>query len=105
MMHANIGQEASGVGVGIDPAGTVVGATSGPNSGGNTPHTIPATAPSGASSVQVPLSGCSRDDATVGYFFQRQAGEQLSGYSSKHLWSTGDSIPIDRSVGSLFVFH
>lgn len=105
MVHVDIGQEAGGVGVGIDPAGTVVEATSGPNSGGNTPHTIPATAASGASSVQVPLSGCSRDDATVGYFFQRQAGEQLSGYSSKYLWPRGDSIPIDHLVGSLFVFH
>lgn len=105
MMHENIGQEASEVGVGVDPAGTIAGATSGPNSGGNTPHTIPATAASGASSVQVPLSGCSQNGATVGYFFQRQAGEQLSGYSSKHLWPTGDSIPIDHSVGSLFVFH
>ncbi|XP_025922574.1 pumilio homolog 2 isoform X7 [Apteryx mantelli] len=101
MMHANIGQEASGVGVGVAPAGTVVGTTSGPNSGGNNPHTIPATAVSGASNVQVPLSGRSQDDATVGYFFQRQAGEQLSGYSSKHRWPTGDSIHVDHSVCSV----
>uniref|UniRef100_A0A8B9QGU4 Pumilio RNA binding family member 2 n=1 Tax=Apteryx owenii TaxID=8824 RepID=A0A8B9QGU4_APTOW len=101
MMHANIGQEASGVGVRVAPAGTVVGTTSGPNSGGNNPHTIPATAVSGASNVQVPLSGRSQDDATVGYFFQRQAGEQLSGYSSKHRWPTGDSIHVDHSVCSV----
>ena len=60
---------------------------------------------SGASDVQVPLSGRSQDDATVGYFFQRQAGGQLSGYSSKRCWPTGDSIHIDCLVGSLFVFH
>lgn len=111
MMHANIGQEASGVGIGVAPAGTVGGrtagpgpGTSGPSSGGNNPHTIPTATVSGASNVQVPLSGRSQDDATVGYFFQRQAGEQLSGYSSKHRWPTGDSIHVDHSVGSLFVF-
>nr|XP_025034505.1 pumilio homolog 2 isoform X4 [Pelodiscus sinensis] len=108
MMHANIGQEASGVGVGVAPAGTVGGTsagpgpgTSGPSSGGNNPHTIPAAAVSGASNVQVSLSGRSQDDATVGYFFQRQAGEQLSGYSSKHRWPTGDSIHVDHSVRSV----
>lgn len=56
MMHVNIGQEASRVGVGVAPAGTVVGATSWPSSSGNTPLAIPATAVSGASNVQVPLS-------------------------------------------------
>ncbi|XP_019376345.1 PREDICTED: pumilio homolog 2 isoform X7 [Gavialis gangeticus] len=108
MMHANIGQEASGVGVGVAPAGTVVEATagpgpgaSGPNSGGNNPHTIPAAAESGASSVQVPLSGRSQDDATVGYFFQRQAGQQLRGFFIKHHWPTGDSIHVDHSVRSV----
>lgn len=105
MMHVNIGQGASGVGVGVAPAGTVVEATSGPNSDGNTPHSIPAAVVSGASSVLVPLSGCSQDDATVGYFFQRWAGEQLSGYSSKYRWPTGDSIHVDHLEGSLFVFH
>ncbi|XP_068793202.1 pumilio homolog 2 isoform X15 [Struthio camelus] len=101
MMHASIGQEAIGVGVGVASAGAVVGATSGPSSGGNNPLTIPATAVSGASNVQVPLSGRSQDDATVGYFFQRQAGEQLSGYSSKHRWPTGDSVHVDHSVRSV----
>ncbi|XP_053877677.1 pumilio homolog 2 isoform X3 [Malaclemys terrapin pileata] len=108
MMHANIGQEASGVGIGVAPAGTVGGATagpgpgtSGPSSGGNNPHTIPTAAVSGAFNVQVPLSGRSQDDATVGYFFQRQAGEQLNGYSSKHRWPTGDSIHVDHSVRSV----
>ncbi|XP_043366126.1 pumilio homolog 2 isoform X1 [Dermochelys coriacea] len=108
MMHANIGQEASGVGIGVAPAGTVGGrtagpgpGTSGPSSGGNNPHTILTATVSGASNVQVPFSGRSQDDARVGYFFQRQAGEQLSGYSSKHRWPTGDSIHVDHSVRSV----
>lgn len=54
MMHANIGQEASGVGIGVAPAGMVVGAAAGLSAGGNTPHPIPATPVSGASRV---LSG------------------------------------------------
>ncbi|XP_029451832.1 pumilio homolog 2 isoform X2 [Rhinatrema bivittatum] len=102
MMHASSGQEPGGVGVGVVPTG---GATAGPgpgasmpHSGGNNPHAIPAAAVSGASSAQGPLSGRSQDDATVGYFFQRQAGEQLSGYSSKHRWPTGDSVHIEHSV-------
>ncbi|KAJ7412723.1 pumilio 1 [Pitangus sulphuratus] len=41
MMHVNIGQEASGVGVGVAAAGTVVAVTSGRNSGGNILHTVP----------------------------------------------------------------
>ncbi|CAH2245987.1 pumilio homolog 2 isoform X1 [Pelobates cultripes] len=81
MMHASGGQESLGVGVGIAPLG---GAASGP-------HNLHAMPP-GASSAQMPLSGRSQDDATVGYFFQRQAGEQLNGYSNKHRWPTGDSI-------------
>ncbi|KAM8954163.1 pumilio homolog 2 isoform 2-T2 [Pelodytes ibericus] len=81
IMHASGGQETLGVGVGIVPSG---GAASGPH--GNNPHVMP----HGAS------SGRSQDDATVGYFFQRQAGEQLNGYSNKHRWPTGDSI--DTSV-------
>uniref|UniRef100_A0A8C0AS28 Pumilio RNA binding family member 2 n=1 Tax=Buteo japonicus TaxID=224669 RepID=A0A8C0AS28_9AVES len=91
MMHVNIGQEVNGVEVGVAPAGTVVGVTSWPSSSGNTPLTIPAAT----------VSGASNDDATAGYFFQRQAGEQFSGYSSKHSWPTGDSIYIDHSVRSV----
>lgn len=90
----NIGQEASEVGVGVAPAGTVVGATSGPNSGGNTPHAIPAAAVSGASGVWVSLGGCSQDDAAIRCFFQRYAGVQPSGYSSRHHWPSGDSTHI-----------
>ncbi|KAM3932374.1 pumilio homolog 2 isoform 1-T1 [Leptodactylus fuscus] len=80
IMHASNGQEALGVGI---PSG---GATSGPI--GNNPHAIPP----GATGAQVPLSGRSQDDATVGYFFQRQAGEQVNGYTNKHRWPTGDSV-------------
>uniref|UniRef100_A0A8B9MCX3 Uncharacterized protein n=1 Tax=Accipiter nisus TaxID=211598 RepID=A0A8B9MCX3_9AVES len=87
IMHVNIGQEASRVGVGVAPAGMVVGATSWPSSSGNTPLAMPATA----------------DDATAGYFFQRQAGEQFSGYSSKHSWPTGDSIYIDHSAEIIWI--
>uniref|UniRef100_A0A674EGQ1 Pumilio RNA binding family member 2 n=1 Tax=Salmo trutta TaxID=8032 RepID=A0A674EGQ1_SALTR len=46
---------------------------------------------------QPPLSGRSQDDATVGYFFQRQPGEQLGGCTpSKHRWPTGDGNHIDQ---------
>ncbi|KAF3849992.1 hypothetical protein F7725_019711 [Dissostichus mawsoni] len=44
-----------------------------------------------------PLSGRSQDDATVGYFFQRQPGEQLGGCTpSKHRWPTGDANHVDQ---------
>lgn len=88
IMHASNGQDA--LGVGMVPSG---GTASGPI--GNHPHAIPP----GASNAQVPLSGRSQDDATVGYFFQRQAGEHVNGYSNKHRWPTGDSM--DASVCSL----
>uniref|UniRef100_A0AAR2IX10 PUM-HD domain-containing protein n=1 Tax=Pygocentrus nattereri TaxID=42514 RepID=A0AAR2IX10_PYGNA len=46
---------------------------------------------------QPPLSGRSQDDATVGYFFQRQPGEQLGGCGpSKHRWPTGDGSHVDQ---------
>uniref|UniRef100_A0A3Q3MZX8 Pumilio RNA-binding family member 2 n=1 Tax=Labrus bergylta TaxID=56723 RepID=A0A3Q3MZX8_9LABR len=46
---------------------------------------------------QPPLSGRSQDDATVGYFFQRQPGEQLGGCPpSKHRWPTGDANHVDQ---------
>ncbi|XP_067879604.1 pumilio homolog 2 isoform X11 [Heterodontus francisci] len=51
--------------------------------------------------VQPPLSGRSQDDATVGYFFQRQPGEQLGGYSSKHRWPTGDGVHVEHQVRSV----
>ncbi|XP_078397656.1 pumilio homolog 2-like isoform X5 [Cetorhinus maximus] len=61
----------------------------------------PGTAPIIASSnhgIQPPLSGRSQDDATVGYFFQRQPGEQLGGYSSKHRWPTGDGVHVEHQL-------
>ncbi|XP_037101240.1 pumilio homolog 2 isoform X2 [Syngnathus acus] len=46
---------------------------------------------------QPPLSGRSQDDAMVGYFFQRQPGEQLGGCApSKHRWPTGDPNHVDQ---------
>ncbi|KAK7940139.1 hypothetical protein WMY93_003465 [Mugilogobius chulae] len=51
----------------------------------------------GPGTPQPPLSGRSQDDATVGYFFQRQAGEQLGGCApSKHRWPTGDANHVDQ---------
>ncbi|XP_048387540.1 pumilio homolog 2-like isoform X13 [Stegostoma tigrinum] len=64
----------------------------------------PGAAPAVASSnpgVQPPLSGRSQDDATVGYFFQRQPGEQLGAYSSKHRWPTGDGVHVEHQVRSV----
>ncbi|XP_072354985.1 pumilio homolog 2-like isoform X1 [Scyliorhinus torazame] len=51
--------------------------------------------------VQPPLSGRSQDDATVGYFFQRQPGEQLGSYASKHRWPTGDAVHVEHQVRSV----
>uniref|UniRef100_W5NKU6 Pumilio RNA-binding family member 2 n=1 Tax=Lepisosteus oculatus TaxID=7918 RepID=W5NKU6_LEPOC len=113
MMHANGAQEAGAVGVGVPVPGSLPGAGGGPGpggapplqvlGGGSTPHSLPPAAVVGAPGVQPPLSGRSQDDATVGYFFQRQPGEQLGGYTSKHRWPTGDSIHIDqvRSVDEM----
>uniref|UniRef100_A0A8C1V3G9 Pumilio RNA-binding family member 2 n=1 Tax=Cyprinus carpio TaxID=7962 RepID=A0A8C1V3G9_CYPCA len=51
----------------------------------------------GQGHVGPPLSGRSQDDATVGYFFQRQPGEQLGGCTaSKHRWPTGDGNHVDQ---------
>ncbi|XP_006001155.1 pumilio homolog 2 isoform X3 [Latimeria chalumnae] len=112
MMHANGAQEAGGVGVGVAPTGVVAGGAAGPgpgpgaqaqvpSAGGSNPHTIPTAVVPGGPGAQPPLSGRSQDDATVGYFFQRQAGEQLGTYSSKHRWPTGDSIHVDHQVRSV----
>ncbi|MGH0127750.1 UNVERIFIED_CONTAM: hypothetical protein FKN15_035449 [Acipenser sinensis] len=104
MMHANGTQDAGVVGLGVPIVGTPVGAGGGPGlvgpppqvlGGGSNPHVLQ-TAVTGAPGAQPPLSGRSQDDAAVGYFFQRQAGEQLGSYSSKHRWPTGDSIHIDQ---------
>uniref|UniRef100_A0A672NQ98 Pumilio RNA binding family member 2 n=1 Tax=Sinocyclocheilus grahami TaxID=75366 RepID=A0A672NQ98_SINGR len=45
---------------------------------------------------QPPLSGRSQDDATVGYFFQRQPGELGGCTASKHRWPTGDGNHVDQ---------
>ncbi|KAK1170331.1 hypothetical protein AOXY_G7153 [Acipenser oxyrinchus oxyrinchus] len=104
MMHANGAQDAGVVGLGVPIMGTPVGAGGGPGlvgpppqalGGGSNPHVLQ-TAVTGAPGAQPPLSGRSQDDAAVGYFFQRQAGEQLGSYSSKHRWPTGDNIHIDQ---------
>uniref|UniRef100_A0AAY4AXB7 PUM-HD domain-containing protein n=1 Tax=Denticeps clupeoides TaxID=299321 RepID=A0AAY4AXB7_9TELE len=82
MLHTNGTPEAGVVRVhGGASLATVGGAGQGPLQGTNpTPGT-----------PQPPLSGRSQDDATVGYFFQRQPGEQLGGCTaSKHRWPTGD---------------
>lgn len=46
---------------------------------------------------QPPLSGRSQDDATVGYFFQRQPGEQFGGCPpNKQRWPTGDASHVEQ---------
>lgn len=105
MLHANGAQEAGGVRV--PGAGALAGAgVGGPGpggpqppqvlDGGPNPHALPPASVAGVPGPQAPLSGRSQDDAAVGYFFQRQPGEQLSGYTSKHRWPTGDSIQHDQ---------
>ncbi|XP_043923495.1 pumilio homolog 2 isoform X3 [Protopterus annectens] len=96
IMHAGGVQEANGVGLGVTSAGT--GVVAPPNSGIPNPHNLAAAVASGA---QTNLGGRSQDDATVGYFFQRQPGEQLGGYSNKHRWPTGDNVHIDHAVRSV----
>lgn len=96
MLHANGAPEAGGVRVhGGGPLAAVAGqATVGPHLQGmdRTGNPTPGT-------PQPPLSGRSQDDATVGYFFQRQAGEQLAGCApGKHRWPTGDPNHVDQVV-------
>ncbi|XP_043532718.1 pumilio homolog 2-like isoform X10 [Chiloscyllium plagiosum] len=80
-------------GSGMVLSAAVAGATLGP---GATPTVV-----SSNPGVQPPLSGRSQDDATVGYFFQRQPGEQLGTYSSKHRWPTGDGVHVEHQVRSV----
>uniref|UniRef100_A0A7N6AS34 PUM-HD domain-containing protein n=1 Tax=Anabas testudineus TaxID=64144 RepID=A0A7N6AS34_ANATE len=96
MLHANGAPETGGVRVHSGgPLATVGGsgqAPGGPHLQGmdRGPNPTPGT-------PQPLLSGRSQDDATVGYFFQRQPGEQLSGCTpSKHRWPTGDANHIDQ---------
>uniref|UniRef100_A0A8C9W0I6 Pumilio RNA binding family member 2 n=1 Tax=Scleropages formosus TaxID=113540 RepID=A0A8C9W0I6_SCLFO len=83
MLHANGAQESAGLRV---PGPGALAGSSGGGSGTQ----------AGTAGPQGPLSGRSQDDATVGYFFQRQPGEQLAGYTSKHRWPTGDGINMDQ---------
>ncbi|GLD49487.1 pumilio homolog 2 isoform X7 [Lates japonicus] len=96
MLHANGAPETGGVRVhGGGPLASVGGAgqvPGGPHLQGmdRGPNPTPGT-------PQPPLSGRSQDDATVGYFFQRQPGEQLGGCTpSKHRWPTGDANHVDQ---------
>nr|XP_023690481.1 pumilio homolog 2 [Paramormyrops kingsleyae] len=109
MRHANGAQEAAGVRV---PGSAVLAGGGGGAQaqqvldGASNPHTLaPAVSATvvGAPGGQPPLSGRSQDDATVGYYFQRQPGDQLAGYTSKHRWPTGDGIHMDqvRSVDEM----
>uniref|UniRef100_A0A4W5MNW6 Pumilio RNA binding family member 2 n=1 Tax=Hucho hucho TaxID=62062 RepID=A0A4W5MNW6_9TELE len=92
MLHTNGAPEAGGVRV---HGGGSLAAVGGAGQGPGGPHPLqgmdrgPNPTPG---TPQPPLSGRSQDDATVGYFFQRQPGEQLGGCTpSKHRWPTGDA--------------
>lgn len=96
MLHANGAPESGGVRVhGGGPLATVGGAVQSPGvphlqGMDRAVHPTPGT-------PQPPLSGRSQDDATVGYFFQRQPGEQLGACTpSKHRWPTGDANHVDQ---------
>uniref|UniRef100_A0A674EFE3 Pumilio RNA binding family member 2 n=1 Tax=Salmo trutta TaxID=8032 RepID=A0A674EFE3_SALTR len=93
MLHTNGASEAGGVRV---HGGGSLAAVGGAGQGPGGPHPLqgmdrgPNPTPG---TPQPPLSGRSQDDATVGYFFQRQPGEQLGGCTpSKHRWPTGDVL-------------
>ncbi|XP_075940422.1 pumilio homolog 2 isoform X2 [Anarhichas minor] len=91
MLHANGAPETVGVRVHVGGAGQASGV---PHLQGMDRVVNSPTAPG---TPQPPLSGRSQDDATVGYFFQRQPGEQLGGCTpSKHRWPTGDANHVDQ---------
>lgn len=96
MLHANGAPETGGVRVhGGGPLATVGGAGQAPG----VPHLqgMDRVVNPTPGTPQPPLSGRSQDDATVGYFFQRQPGEQLGGCTpSKHRWPTGDANHVDQ---------
>lgn len=96
MLHANGTPETGGVRVhGGGPLATVGGAGQSPG----VPHLqgMDRVVNPTPGTPQPPLSGRSQDDATVGYFFQRQPGEQLGGCTpSKHRWPTGDANHVDQ---------
>ncbi|XP_059369249.1 pumilio homolog 2-like isoform X5 [Carassius carassius] len=97
MVHTNSAPETGGVRVHAGGSlATVGGAGQGPGGA----HLLPGmdrVANPNPGTPQPPLSGRSQDDATVGYFFQRQPGEQLGDCTaSKHRWPTGDGNHVDQ---------
>uniref|UniRef100_A0A672GTI8 PUM-HD domain-containing protein n=1 Tax=Salarias fasciatus TaxID=181472 RepID=A0A672GTI8_SALFA len=96
MLHANGAPESGGVRVhGGGPLASVGGAVQAPG-GPHLPGMDRGANPT-PGTPQPPLSGRSQDDATVGYFFQRQPGEQLVGCTpAKHRWPTGDANHVDQ---------
>uniref|UniRef100_A0A672NQ88 Pumilio RNA binding family member 2 n=1 Tax=Sinocyclocheilus grahami TaxID=75366 RepID=A0A672NQ88_SINGR len=90
MLHTNGAPETGGVRVHAgDSLATVGSAGQGPGGA----HPLPGmerVANPNPGTPQPPLSGRSQDDATVGYFFQRQPGELGGCTASKHRWPTGD---------------
>ncbi|XP_056619837.1 pumilio homolog 2 isoform X6 [Triplophysa dalaica] len=97
MLHTNGAPEAVGVRV---LAGGSLATVGGAGQGPGGAHPLPGMdrgANPNPGTPQPPLSGRSQDDATVGYFFQRQPGEQLGGCTtSKHRWPTGDGNHVDQ---------
>uniref|UniRef100_A0A8C1RTL0 Pumilio RNA-binding family member 2 n=1 Tax=Cyprinus carpio TaxID=7962 RepID=A0A8C1RTL0_CYPCA len=104
MLHTNGAPETGGVRV---HAGGSLATLGGAGQGPGGAHPLPGmdrVANPNPGTPQPPLSGRSQDDATVGYFFQRQPGEQLGGCTaSKHRWPTGDGNHVDqvRSVDEM----
>uniref|UniRef100_A0A8C7Z8F3 PUM-HD domain-containing protein n=1 Tax=Oryzias sinensis TaxID=183150 RepID=A0A8C7Z8F3_9TELE len=90
VLHANGAPETGAVRVHAGGPLTTVGGAGHLQGMDRNPNLTPGT-------PQPMLSGRSQDDATVGYFFQRQPGEQLVGCTiSKHRWPTGDSNHVDQ---------
>uniref|UniRef100_A0A672NTN7 Pumilio RNA binding family member 2 n=1 Tax=Sinocyclocheilus grahami TaxID=75366 RepID=A0A672NTN7_SINGR len=96
MLHTNGAPETGGVRVHAgDSLATVGSAGQGPGGA----HPLPGmerVANPNPGTPQPPLSGRSQDDATVGYFFQRQPGELGGCTASKHRWPTGDGNHVDQ---------
>ncbi|XP_052441813.1 pumilio homolog 2-like isoform X6 [Carassius gibelio] len=96
MVHTNSVPETGGVRVHAGGSlATVGGAGQGPG-GAHLPGMDRVANPN-PGTPQPPLSGRSQDDATVGYFSQRQPGEQLGDCTaSKHRWPTGDGNHVEQ---------
>ncbi|XP_068199031.1 pumilio homolog 2 isoform X6 [Antennarius striatus] len=97
MLHANGAPETGVVRVhGGGPLAAVVGAGQAPGVS-HLQGMDRGVNPTTPGTPQPPLSGRSQDDATVGYFFQRQPGEQFGGCApNKHRWPTGDANHVDQ---------